>query len=285
MTQYHSLNLRKNIRDWANHFRVECEHWNNRHLYVLPQDQVENQPHMLPDEYLTRYRRNNMPYVSEDYYLSNPRPEPDPSVEPHHSTGQPSYSHDSFFPDPPTSSQNAYFPDPPTYTQNTFFPDQTTYNQNTIFPDPSSYTPQPQPHSQTYSPSHFITPSQQTRNFFDQAGFQSPGTQQFNQDYSHYTNQPIQPQPTQPFGENIPWEQTNDFLNASWAAYAGNQGGESSTAVHGGETSTVGEDGSPMTTLYNFLGVPRDDEQQYGFGHRQGHPPPCGTGGHMHRHN
>jgi hypothetical protein len=259
---------------------------------------------MLADEYLTRYRRNNMPYVSEDYYLSNPRPEP--SVEPQHSTGQPSYSQDSFIPDPATSSQNAYFPDPPTYTQNThfpdpptytqntFFPDQPTYNQNTLFPDPSSYTPQQhtyipqsQPHTQTYSPSHFITPSQQTINFFDQAGFQSPGTQQFNQDYSHYTNQTIQPQPTQPFNQNIPWEQTNKFLNASWAAYAGNQGGESSTAVHGGETSTAGDEGMTMGGVYNFLGLPPDDddEQQYGFGHRQGHPPSCGTGGYRHRHN
>jgi hypothetical protein len=224
---------------------------------------------MLADEYLTRYRRNNMPYVSEDYYLSNPRPEP--SVEPQHSTGQPSYSQDSFIPDPATSSQNAYFPDPPTYTQNThfpdpptytqntFFPEQPTYNQNTLFPDPSSYTPQQQtsipqsqPHTQTYNTLDFATPSQQTRNFLDdRTGFESPGTQQFHQHYAHYNNQTIQPpDPTQPFNQNLTqWQLSDDFLNLSWANYAATQGhggGESSTAVHGGEGLTAGE-GSPIT--------------------------------------
>jgi hypothetical protein len=237
-----------------------------------------------------------MPYVSDDYYLSNPRPQP--PVEPQHTTAQPSYNQDTYFPDPPTYSQNpptysqnTHFPDPPTYTQNTFFPDQPTYTQNTLFPNPSSYTPQQhtsipqsQPDTQTYNPSDYTTP-QQTRNFFDRVGFESPGTQRFNQHYAHYTNQPIQPQPTQPFNQNTEWEQSNDFLNLSLAAYAATHGGgESSTAVHGGEGSTIGA-GSPMIEMHNFLEITRNDGQQYGRGHRQGHPPGCGTGGHMDRQN
>jgi hypothetical protein len=238
---------------------------------------------MLSAEYLTRYRTDYNPYSSDEYYLSNPRPQP--SVQPQHTTPQPSYS------------QNTHFSDPPTYTQNTFFPEQPTYNQNTLFPDPSSYTPQQQtsipqsqPHTQTYNTLDFATPSQQTRNFLDdRTGFESPGTQQFHQHYAHYNNQTIQPpDPTQPFNQNLTqWQLSDDFLNLSWANYAATQGhggGESSTAVHGGEGLTAGE-GSPMAQAYNFFDLSRDggddDGQQYGRGHRQGYPPPCGTGGHL----
>jgi hypothetical protein len=122
-----------------------------------------------------------MSYVSDDYYLSNPRPHP--TVEPQDTTAQPSYT------------QHTLFPDPPTYTQNTLFPNPPSYTQYTNIPDPSSCTPQQhtsipqsQPYTQAYNASDYTTPSQQTRNFFDDAGFESPGTHQFNQDYTHYAN-------------------------------------------------------------------------------------------------
>ena len=60
-------------------------------------------------------------------------------------------------------------------------------------------------------------------------------------------------------------QQTNEYVNSSWAA-----GGQSSAAVQN----------NPPTAAYDFLELTRpqeEDQQLYGRGHRQGHPPNCGT--------
>ncbi|CAJ2651856.1 unnamed protein product [Trifolium pratense] len=242
MTSYHKTTMRSSVHDWAAKFMVEIQHWNwnNRHNCVLVGDQVDGVP-MHSTEFLNDYTRFNMPYLSSEHYLFDPRPRPDVQQN--------------------TFTQHTILPDAPTYSQQ---------RQHTDIPDPPSFSPQQQHTSQPFtqqpftdqypnSQSNFFTPLPYTRNFFDDQSFQSPGTQRFNENAYH----PGEPQQTQHiplhWGSAVP----DDMLNSTWAAGEG-----SSLSLNEIENFLNRDDTNA-------------EEELYGRGHpRNAGPPPCGTGGH-----
>jgi hypothetical protein len=289
MTRYHKITLRSaGFHDWAIEFQEECSHWDNRHLYILRGEQLVADEPVFPADYLDQYRRNYMPYLSEDYFLNDPRPQPYP--EPHFTGAQFSSQHQ---PSPQHQHSPQHQPSPQHYSEqpqpHTPLPELSLYTN----PDQPSYTPQqpdiyiPQPppftQSQTYNESDIFTPFSQTRNFFN---FDSPGTQRFNEHYAHYQDttpyQPTQPQPTQEVSQDM----FNELMYGPWAVY-----GQSSTHGLGGQgSSSAAVPYKPPTRVHNFMDLevtrPQQEEenqQQYGLGHRQGYPPPCGTGSHRFR--
>jgi hypothetical protein len=276
MTHYHKIDLRRGGNDWAREFQAECVRWNNRHLYVLEGEQVADVPLVLPAEYLDQYRRNYMSYLSGDYFLNDPRPQP--YFQPHDTTAQ-------------SSSQQQ--PSPQQYSEqqqpHTPFPDLSLYTQHQHYaniPDQPSYTPQqqdtsfpqPPPYTQSYNDSDYLISFPQTRNLLDQMNFESPGTQHFNENYAGFynttPNQLTQPQPTQEISQDLMWiQETNEYVNSSWAA-----GGQSSTPAHGGEgSSSAAVQNNPPTQVFDFWALTQEGDQQ---GHRQGYPPQCDTGSH-----
>ncbi|CAJ2645769.1 unnamed protein product [Trifolium pratense] len=184
MTSYHNTTMRSSVHDWAAKFMVEIQHWNNRHNCVLVGDQVDGVP-MHSTEFLNDYTRFNMPYLSSEHYLFDPRPRPDVQQN--------------------TFTQHTDIPDPPSFS-----PQQ----QHTSQPFTDQY-----PNSQ----SNFFTPLPYTRNFFDDQSFQSPGTQRFNEN-AYHPGEPQQTQQTQQtqhiplhWGSAVP----DDMLNSTWAAGEG----------------------------------------------------------------
>jgi hypothetical protein len=197
MTRYHQISLRRGVNDWEREFHAESVHWNNRHLYVLQGEQVADVPHVFPTEDLDQYRRNYMSYLSGDYFLNDPRPQP--YVQPHDTTAQSSSQHQ---PSPQQYSEQPQshtpLPNLSLYTEHqeyTNIPDQPYYRPqqpDTSFPQPPPYT-----QSQSYNELDFLSPFPQTRNLFDQMTFESPETQRFNENYgSYYDTTPNQPHTT-----------------------------------------------------------------------------------------
>ncbi|CAJ2654497.1 unnamed protein product [Trifolium pratense] len=254
MTSYHRTTMRASVHDWAAKFMVEIQHWNNRHNCVLVGDQVDGVP-MHSTEFLNAYTRFNIPYLSSDHYLFDPRPRPD--------VQQNTFTQHTILPDAPTYSQQRQhtdIPDPPSFS-----PQQ----QHTSHSQQQSFTQQQQqPFTDQYlmSRSNFFTPLPHTRNFFDHQLFQSPGTQRFNEN-AYYPDDSTQPQQTQHIPLDLTWGSVvpDEMLNSTWAA---------------GEGSSLSQH---LNNLENQLN--RDDtnaeEELYGRGHpRNAGPPPCGTGGH-----
>ncbi|KAK2358366.1 hypothetical protein QL285_095556 [Trifolium repens] len=324
MERYHSITLKK-APNSAGYFEVECQLWNNRHLYILQGEPVVADEPVFPADYLDHYRRDYNPYLSGDYFLNDPRPQPYPQT---HDTGAQSSRHDT-----QSSSHGAQSsrhgaqssrrgaqssrrgaqpsrhgaqssshghnqpshnqPSPLHYSEqphpHTPLPELSLYTN----PDQPSYTPQqqdiyiPQPppftQSQTFNESNFFTPFSQTRNFFN---FDSPGTQRFNEHYAHIQDttpyQPTQPQPTQEISQDM----FNTLINSDWATY-----GRVLTDGLGGQgSSSAAVQYNQPTRVHNFMDLEvnrsqqeEENQQQYGLGHRQGYPPPCGTGSHRFR--
>jgi hypothetical protein len=78
----------------------------------------------------------------------------------------------------------------------------------------------------------------------------------------------------------------NNLMFGSWAEYL-----QSSTHDLGGQgSSSAAVQYNQPTRVHNFMDLEvtrpqpeEDNQQQYGLGHRQGYPPPCGTGSHRFR--
>ncbi|CAJ2670504.1 unnamed protein product [Trifolium pratense] len=258
MEHYHEIDMRKNVHDWAAKFHAEIQHWNHRNIRALHRDLADVVPLMHSNEYLHQYTRDYMPYVSDNYYLNDPRPRPD--MPPQYANSPHSY----------TQQQQQYTNIP--YTQQ--------QQQETCIPDPPPFTQQQQPftqHTMSFTESDFMTPQQLTRNFFgyDRADFESPGTRQFNENYSNYfpPGEFTQPQQTQQVSQDLPWtELSGNYLNSTWTQAQGS-------------TSAFGQP-APRNEGINFLGVPDNnpneddgDVEIFGVGLRARTRPPCGTGG------
>ncbi|CAJ2654756.1 unnamed protein product [Trifolium pratense] len=235
-----------------------------KHGYSIRKAWLKEQLSSMPpnpneEQAMQQLRIDYMPYVSDNYYLNDPRPRPD--MPPQYVNSPHSY----------TQQQQQYTNIP--YTQQ-------QQQQETCIPDPPPFTQQQQPftqHTMPFTESDFMTPQQLTRNFFgyDRADFESPGTRQFNESYSNYfpPGEFTQPQQTQQVSQDLAWtELSRNYLNSTWT-----QGQ--------GSTSAFGQP-APRNEGINFLGVPDNNPNEddgdvviFGVGLRARTRPPCGTGG------